>query len=379
LRNNDREVGSRRTSSRRLRKISAAQSKQRVGPRLVVALLFLVGCGGDHPAPLTGAVDRVVSAGVPGALAYAREGNRTRTATAGYANVDAHVKMQAGERFRVGSVTKLFVATVVLQLAAEGHLRLGEPVRRILPGLLSDGGRITIRDLLAHRTGLADVADDPEVLNGSRSTWSPRRLIALAAARPRTAAPGGDFRYSSTNYLVLGLVVERVTGRSLASQLRRRIIDRLGLADTAFTPGRISGTHVHGYSLPAHQGVVDAAAEPRDLETRSARWAGAAGDIVSSASDLARFLTALLRGELLPPAQLRAMENVRSRYGLGLAVYPTRCGLAWGHTGNLNGVLTIAWSTRNGGRQAVLVANTYPLPVAADVELRQAAVTAFCG
>ena len=99
---------------------------------------------------------------------------------------------------------------------------------------------------------------------------------------------------------------------------------------------------------------------------------------MSSAADLARFLAALLGGNLLQPADLRAMEAVDPRYGLGLAVYSTPCGRAWGHTGNLNGVLTVAWSTRDGRRQAVLMANAYPLPTAADIALRRAAVTAFC-
>jgi D-alanyl-D-alanine carboxypeptidase len=351
----------------------------RVRTRLVLVLLIVGGCGADHTPKLTSAVERLVSTGVPGAFVLVRDGDRTRTAAAGYANLAAQVGMTPEERFRAASITKLFVATITLQLVAERRLRLDDPVSHRLPGLLAGGTRITVRDLLAHRSGLADVADDPDVLDGARSTWPPRRLIALAAAQPRTAAPGGAFRYSSTNYLVLGLLIERVTGYTLATELRRRIIDRLGLADTSFTPGRISGAHVHGYSLPAHQGVVDPAADPRDLEARSARWAGAAGDLVSSASDLARFLGALLRGELLPPAQLRAMETVHSRYGLGLAVYRTPCGLAWGHTGNLNGVLTIAWSRRDGRRQAVVVANLYPLPAAADVALRRAAVTSFCG
>jgi D-alanyl-D-alanine carboxypeptidase len=346
--------------------------------RLVLALLLVGGCGGDQARRLTSALEQVVSAGVPGALALVREGDRTQTAAVGLADVGARVKISAGERFRVGSVTKTFVATVGLQLAAEGRLRLDDPVGRWLPGLLPDGERITIRDLLAHRSGLADVADDPAVLDGPRSDWSPRRLVALMARQPRTGAPGGAFRYSSTNYLLLGLLIERVTGRSLASELDQRIIGPLRLADTAFRSGPIRGAHVHGYSLPSHQGVVDPAAEPRDLETRSARWAGASGDLVSSAADLARFLAALLGGDLLPPAQLRAMEAARSRYGLGLAVYPTPCGRAWGHTGNLNGVLTIAWSTLDGRRQAVEVANTYPLPPAADIALRRAAVAAFC-
>jgi D-alanyl-D-alanine carboxypeptidase len=354
-----------------------AGARRLAAPAALVVLL-LAGCGSSHPKRLDAVVERVVSAGVPGALALVRDGDRTQTAAAGLADVGTRRKLRPEDRFRVGSVTKTFVATIVLELAAEKHLRLDEPVARRLPGLLPDGGRITIRDLLAHRSGLADVADDPAVLNGARADWSPRRLVALVARQPRIAAPGGAFHYSSTNYLVLGLLVERVTRRSLAAELRQRIIEPLRLADTAYQPGPLGGRHVHGYQLASHQGVVDPAAAPRDLEGRGARWAGASGDLVSSARDLARFLAALLGGHLLPARELRAMEAVNPRYGLGLAVYPTRCGLAWGHTGNLNGVLTIAWSTRDGRRQAVLMANAYPLPAAADVALRRAAVTAFC-
>src|SRR5204862_3179252 len=134
---------------------------------------------------LDAAVNRVVSAGVPGALALVREGDRTRTAAAGLADLATHRKLRPDDRFRVGSVTKTFVAAIVLELAAEGRLRLDDPVARRLPGLLPDGGRITIRDLLAHRSGLADVADDRAVLNGARSDWPPRRLVALVAKRPR--------------------------------------------------------------------------------------------------------------------------------------------------------------------------------------------------
>jgi D-alanyl-D-alanine carboxypeptidase len=347
--------------------------------RLALVVLLVAGCGGgSHASHLDAAVNRVVSAGVPGTLVLVRDGDHTQTAAAGLADVGARRKLRSEDRFRVGSVTKTFVATIVLELAAENRLRLDDPIARWLPDLLPDGGRITIRDLLAHRSGLADVADDPAVLNGARSDWSPRRLVALMARQPRIAAPGGAFHYSSTNYLVLGLLVERVTGRSLAAELRQRIVEPLRLADTTYQPGRLGGRHVHGYRLASHQGVVDPAAAPRDLEARSARWAGASGDLVSSARDLARFLAAVLGGHLLPARELRAMEAVSPRYGLGLAVYPTRCGLAWGHTGNLNGVLTIAWSTRDGRRQAVVMANAYPLPAAADTALRRAAVTAFC-
>jgi D-alanyl-D-alanine carboxypeptidase len=351
----------------------------RRGAAALALVVLAAGCGGGKAPDLQRSVDRVVAEGVPGALVLVRDDGHVWTATAGFADAAARLRLRPADRFRVGSVTKTFVAAIVLQLAAERRLRLDDPLERWLPGLLPDGRRITIRDLLAHRSGLADVADDPAVLDGSRATWPAERLVALVASEPRLDAPGATFHYSSTNYIVLGLVIERVTGRPLAAELHRRILAPIRLGDTSFVPGRISGRHVHGYRFPAHQGVVDVAAAPRDLEPRSARWAGASGDVVSSAPDLAGFLRALFTGRLLPAAQLRAMEDVRPRYGLGIATYPTRCGRAWGHTGNLNGVLTVAWSTLDGSRQVVLMANAYPLAPAADIALRRAAVEAYCG
>ena len=335
--------------------------------RLAVVLLLVGGCGASPPPKLARSLDPVVAGGVPGAFIVVRDGDRTQTAAVG--------KIDAGARFRIGSVTKTFVATLALQLG----LPLEGAVSRWLPGLLPDGDRITVRDLLAHRSGLPDVADDPAVRDGPRSTWSARRLIASVAKQPRTATPGGAFSYSSTNYLVLGLIIERVAGRSLSALLAQRVFEPRGLAQTGFAPGPLESPHLHGYSLPSHQGVVDTTAEPRDLEGRSARWAGASGDVVSSASDLMRFFRALLQGQVLPRARLREMETIRGRYGLGLAVYPTPCGRAWGHTGNLNGVLTVVWNTRDARRQVVLVANEYPLSVAADTALHRVAIAAFCG
>jgi D-alanyl-D-alanine carboxypeptidase len=347
--------------------------------RFLLAVLVAGGCGSGASPKLAVDLRPVLAGGAPGALVLVRDGDRTETTVLGVANVGAKETLGPGDRFRIGSVSKTFVATIVLQLAADRRLRLDETVSDVLPGVLPDGDRITIRDLLAHRSGLADVADDPSVLDGPRSAWSPGRLVRLAASQPRTAAPGGPFRYSNTNYLLLGLIVEHVTGHDLTLELRRRIAAPAGLRSTSFEPGRIGGAHVHGYALPSHQGAVDPAAAPQDLEKRSVRWAGGAGDVVSSAADLARFMAALLGGRLLPPRQLAAMETMRSRYGLGLAVYPTRCGPAWGHTGNLGGVVTVAWSTRDGRREVVVMANAYPLTAAANAALRRAAADAFCG
>src|SRR5262249_40827562 len=155
-------------------------------PHLLPPVLLVAGCAGTTSPQPTISIDPLVSAGVPGALLLIRDAGQTQTATAGLADVDARAKGRPSSRFRIGSVTKTLVATVVLQLAAERHLRLDDPVSRWLPGLLPDGARISIRDLLDHRSGLPDVADDPSVLHGARSNWPPRRLVALMARQPRT-------------------------------------------------------------------------------------------------------------------------------------------------------------------------------------------------
>jgi len=315
---------------------------------------------------------------VPGSVVLVRDRGHVDAWAAGYADVETQRKVRANDRFRVGSVTKTFVATVVLQLAAERRLRLEDSVEHWLPGLIPGGRRITVRELLSHRSGLPDVADDPLVLHGFRSAWSPRRLAAFEARQERTSPPGAAYHYSSTNYLILALIVERVTGHTLADELDRRVIEPLRLSSTTYVPGSIRSAHVHGYRLPSHQGIVDPAGALRDLEGQSAVWADGSGDLVSSARDLATFFAALLGGRLLPGAQLQAMEQLHPTYGLGLATYPTRCGRAWGHTGNLNGIVSIAWSTRDGARQVVAMANVYPMPQEAETALRRVAVTAFC-
>jgi D-alanyl-D-alanine carboxypeptidase len=271
----------------------------------------------------------------------------------------------------------------VLQLVAEGRLRLDEPVGQLLPGLVQGGRSITVRDLLAHTSGLFDYTADPAVLRAD-SVWTPRSLIALALSHPRVfRPPGSAYAYSSTNYVLLGLVVERVTGRPLHEELERRLFRPLGLDATAFVPGsRIPGPHAHSYAPPVHDGIVSMHSPARDQSERSASWAWASGAVVSSTRDLATFFSALLGGRLLPRPLLDAMERPtplsHGRYGLGLAVFPTPCGRVWGHTGNVLGYVTAVWSSRDGTHQVVLMANAYPLSQEAETAFRRALVGAFC-
>jgi D-alanyl-D-alanine carboxypeptidase len=330
-------------------------------------------------------LERVTRAGAPGVLLLVRDGSDVQSSTRGDADRDPARPMQAGDRFRIGSVTKTFVATVVLQLVDEGVVRLGDTVEMWLPGLVPGGRRITVRQLLSHTSGLFDYVEDPRVFapyaREPGYDWHPRRLIQIAGSHPPPFPPGKRFAYSSTNYLVLGLIVEAATGTTLERQLRARIFEPLGLNQTTFAPRFVSGPFVHGHRAPSHQGVVTGA--PVDISRQAATWTWAAGAIVSSADDLRRFFAALLGGKLLPPGLLREMETLvpagTQQYGLGLAVFPTPCGEAWGHTGNVQGTVTVAWNRRDASRQIVLVVNTYPLSPELEAAVRRVQLAAFCG
>jgi D-alanyl-D-alanine carboxypeptidase len=286
----------------------------------------------------------VVAAGAPGASGLVHRDGHTRVQSAGVVRPD--------DRFRIGSTTKTFTATVVLQLAGERRLRLDDTVERWLPGALPYGDDVTIRQLLNHTGGVPD--DLPpvleELLHGDRTrVWSPRELVASAAAQPRNASK--VFKYSNTDYTLLGMIVERVTGHSLERELARRIVRPLHLRDTSF-PVRstaIGGRYAHGYSLG------------EDVTRYSPSGAWASGNGVSTLRDLERFQRALLGGRLLRPAQRRAMlHGVKTgvdgrRYGLGVFLRDSPCGTLVGNDGDILGFSNNVQSTLDGTRTAVVM------------------------
>jgi D-alanyl-D-alanine carboxypeptidase len=341
-------------------------------------VVVFAGCGSGESEPsLSETLDEVVAGGAPGVLVLVRDDSRSRSEASGFADVEAGRALRPNDRFRIGSVTKTFVAAVVLQLVDEDVLALDDTAERWLPGLLPGGAGITLRELLSHTSGLPDYVDDLPLSADAAS--QPRDLIDLALEDPQGSPR--RFSYASTNYLVLQLVVEEATGADLAEELERRIFQPLGLEETSFEPGSVTGPLAHGYRPPSHAGVVTGS--PVDVSDEPASWAWGAGAIVSSAGDVARFFAALLRGRIVPQPLLSEMQTLvpagRNRYGLGLAVYPTPCGAAWGHTGNANGYVTIAWNTRDARRQVVLMTNSYPLGPELDAALREAQLDAFCG
>jgi D-alanyl-D-alanine carboxypeptidase len=299
----------------------------------------------------------VVASGAPGATALVRDGGRTLHLASGSGTVATRRPMRPRDRFRVGSVTKTFVAAVVLQLAGEGSLALEDAVERWLPGLLPNGAHITIRQLLNHTSGLADYGIDrgfvTKAFHDPLRAWAPRELVAIAAAHNAQFAPGTGWAYSNTDYLVLGLIVEAATGRSLGIELRRRIFAPLRLRATSLPSApSIAGRHAHGYFVRPLE----------DVTVVSPSIVGAAGALVSNADDLSRFFRSLLGGRLLPPGLIRAMETMVNAsaefsYGLGLQKVATGCGALWGHTGGMPGYSTSALGSKDGKRQVIVLVN----------------------
>jgi D-alanyl-D-alanine carboxypeptidase len=329
----------------------------------------------DRDAALRHRLEALVDVdGFPAALAAVQDGHgRTHDLTAGVADLDHATKTPVNGMVRAGSNTKTFTAVVILQLVGEKKMRLDAPIETYLPRLVHgngvDGRHITVRQLLQHTSGLPDyIAGLGEDFFAVRDTYyEPRDLLDLALQQPARFAPGERWEYSNTNYLLAGLLVQKVTGRPVAEEITRRVLEPLRLRDTYFPgPGdrRLRAAHPQGYHATAPGAPL------RDLTTMDPSWAWAAGQLVSTPRDLNRFFTALVQGRLLGAEQLRAMRTTvpapgtwpGARYGLGLFSTPLTCGgLVWGHGGDIPGYETRGGATADG--RVVTVAVT-ALPAA---------------
>ncbi|WLW57786.1 serine hydrolase domain-containing protein [Streptomyces sp. YU58] len=304
--------------------------------------------------------------GAPGAaVRIDAQGSTFRTAT-GVADRATGRALGNADRFRIGSVTKIFTATVLLQLADEKKLRLDAPVNRYLPGLLPDD-RITVRHVLSHRSGLYDYTNDmfartvPGFEAVRDKVFTYRQLVDRSLRRPRTSSPGAVYSYSNTNFVVAGMLVEKLTGHSVRTEYQDRIIEPLKLSDTfyAHPSTRIPGRHARGYLTPDQAG-----APLVDATRQTASWAQSAGAIVSTTRDLNTFLRALLGGRLTSAAQLAQMRRwvpagANQAYGLGLRRRDLSCGVSvYGHTGAVQGYYTYAFASKNGGRSLAAFVNT---------------------
>ena len=317
----------------------------------------------------------MVKAGVPGVIAHVREGDKEWDLTSGVADVTRGRKARVDDRVRIGSVTKTFVATVILQLESEGRLSLDDSVDRWLPGVVrgngNDGGRITIRMLLNHSSGIPEyLADqDREIFRSYFATgdydrvWTSRQLVAQAMKQPPVFAPGTDALYSNTNYVLAGMIAEAVTGKSVQAEVTQRIIRPLHLDRTTF-PERdpvIHGPHLEGYLSNTYY-------DYQNVTRFSPSWADAAGAIISTPQDVATFHHALFLGRLLPPAQMKELTTVvesTSRPGLRNALGFMKieiCGQdVWFKDGQFPGYASESLTSPDGSRQVVYTINSVGL------------------
>ncbi|WSJ71838.1 beta-lactamase family protein [Kitasatospora sp. NBC_01250] len=353
----------------------------------VAALAPTAAFAGGRPDSVQSSLNALVKDdGVPAALATVKgRDGRTHNYTAGVGNLTTKAKVPVDGQIRIGSNTKTFTAVVALQLVAEGKIGLDASVDTYLPGLLRgdgiDGRNITVRQLLQHTSGLPDYVDKGAILADPKRYFEPRDLLDAALAQKAHFAPGARWEYSNTNYLVAGLIIQKVTGRPLGEEVDQRIVDRIGLRHTYFpTPGdmTIHEAHPEGYNQ-------DADGSFHDYTELDPSWGWAAGAVVSTNSDIVRFYTALLGGRLLPAAQLAEMRTTVPadeagpgvRYGLGLMSRPLSCGgVFWGHGGTIPGYFTAGGATDDG--RAVNLAVTMIPGDAAGKGVEAAVDSALC-
>ncbi|MEV6592219.1 serine hydrolase domain-containing protein [Streptomyces acidicola] len=317
-------------------------------------------------------------------LRVVRDGQRWY-GTAGVADLASGRAVRADDRLRAGSVTKAFVATVVLQLWAEGRVDLDAPVGRYLPGLLPDDfARITVTQLLNHTSGLPDHQGIPDkstpeaALRHRFDQWAPEEWVRTVTHGPLKFPPGTKQEYRGITYVLLALVIEEVTGQRYGDTIRSRVLRPLGLARTLI-PGndpRLHGPHVHGYLR-----MTDGSLEDATVYNPSSTWGG--GELVSTVDDLFRFQQALFSGRLLPPDAMeklftlppdgvRMLDGGPARYSMGLQKATVNGVTFWGKTGEVYGYRTRVFSTRD--RRTQFVLSYTPTPLSSDQHMTERVV-----
>ncbi|MCP1311388.1 serine hydrolase domain-containing protein [Paenibacillus tyrfis] len=306
--------------------------------------------------------------GFPGILAKTSDGGKKWGYATGVANLSTKKPMETDYRFRIGSVTKTFTATVVLQLAGENRLNLDDSIEKWLPGVIQgngyNGNQITIRQILNHTSGIAEYSRSKDVdFMDTKKSYTAEEIVKLGISLPPDFVPGKGWSYSNTGYVLLGILIEKVTGNSYSEEIENRIIEPLELLDT-FLPGNssvIPGTkHARGYSQP------DEASEIKDVTYYNPSAGSSAGDMISDADDLNKFFSYLLGGKLLKEEQLKQMLTTVpvgrkgiEGYGLGISEIKLPNGVSiWGHTGGILGFSTIAGGTLGGNHTLVVSLNS---------------------
>ncbi len=266
-----------------------------------------------------------------GTLAFVREGQVIYSRGIGYRQIDGAAKQPAtaATRYRIASISKMFTATMILQLVEEGKLKLTDTLEPFFPQV-PNAKKITLQQLLQHRSGVPNVRRAPEPQGGAKISTLPitkEEILALVVAASPEFEPDTQVRYSNSGYFLLGLILERVSGKSYADALAERINAKLGLADTYVATGNIDPAKNEALTYYQLGGEWRPA-----TETHPSILFGA-GQIVSTPLELAKFIQGLFDGKLVSPATLTAMKTLRDGWGLGMEPFTYAGRTFYGHAG----------------------------------------------
>ncbi len=275
--------------------------------------------------------------------------------------------------FRVGSISKVFTSLTTLSLVDEGLVGLDDPVVDHVARVEVPRG-VTVRDLLQHTSGIRSYTDEPGFFEGltedHRRIYSPEEMVGLVSDREAEFKPGTDVAYSNTNYIILGIMIEEITGQPFADVLRDRVVDPVGMPNT-YLAGAEEGPEPFG----AYSDMTDQLA-PIDFDyTSIATSAWSAGAVVSSAEDLHRLFTSLYAGGIISPEMLDQM-TANEDYGLGIALWGADKSLV-GHGGGIPGYSSLAYYSPASGRTAFWASSSDALDFGGAVEaVAEALITA---
>jgi D-alanyl-D-alanine carboxypeptidase len=329
-------------------------------------------------AELQALADKAIESGIPGVALAIQAGSQTVKIARGVEDLTTGAPMTADHHFRMGSVAKSFLASIVLQLVDEGKVRLTDTVESQLPGLITSNRDATIEQVLRLQSGIFDHASDPRYLapyleGNFGHAYTPKELVALSNDHPAVFAPGARFDYSNTNYVVIGLLIEKLTGMSLAEAVAERITRPLGMTETTMPLGS-------EMQAPAARGYLVGTGEPPiDVTGISASSAYGHGNVVATPADMSTFYGALVAGKVVRSAYLEAMftpdPRIETRYGIGVwtndSIMP--CGEWIGHDAASPGFDSSSQARRDGRRQFnVSITSLTPDDKAGDEKARKA-------
>jgi D-alanyl-D-alanine carboxypeptidase len=342
----------------------------------LTANILAAGCSDEPPPPssppdldateiaeLESLADKLIAAGVPGVAVVIKAGDQTVKIARGVADRETGAAVTTEHHFRYGSVAKSLLSSITLQLVDEGKLRLDDTVESLLPGMVAGNSDATVEQVLRLQSGIFDHASDPRhmapyIAGDFAHAYTPEQLLALSNDHPVVFAPGTQFNYSNTNYVIIGLIIQKLTGKPLADVVAERITGPLGMSHSSMPLGsEMDAPFAHGY-LAGTGPLVDVTGISASAEFGH-------GNLVSTPADVNTFYASLIAGKVVKPAQLTAMftpdARITTNYGIGVWTIkdlPAGCGAWIGHDAATAGYDTSSYARLDGRRQISVAATS---------------------